>query len=359
MTMTLADLTSFFHIEIPRLPDGKYIHFVTLRHSKSFPIFRTDDVLNTVRTAAGLQDEKPISRLVMFKRKQTTPERLAGRELLRSLGLTSANKDEKEIYCAYNGKDSCKKCPDCIIYGFAIGDKGSERSKVLSDSAFSITPYELSHRSFTFNAPSEQGTMSEGGEMRSSINDQDHVLPEITFPAIETLRDPTRESFIYVLGNLLRTKRYGAQETRTGVMENHIVGIICADGEIFSNLHFTQGLYDSLGITNGHLPSFSQLKEKAEEVMADLLQKEMVRVTHFLRGEDLAAVLQGVQSIYQDSELLKQTMTTLYGQTSRYASSYGAYAGGSQNNTENGKKGKRGRKSKKNEQQEELPLEDE
>ncbi|MFN3359950.1 MAG: type I-D CRISPR-associated protein Cas7/Csc2 [Pseudanabaenaceae cyanobacterium] len=359
MTMTLANLTSFFHTEIPRLPNGKYIHFVTLRYSKSFPVFRTDEVLNTVRTAAGLQDQKPISRLVMFKRKQTTPERLVGRELLRSLGLTSANKDDKEKYCAYNGEESCKKCPDCIIYGFAIGDSGSERSKVLSDSAFSITPYEVSHRSFTFNAPSEQGTMSEGGKMRSSINEQDHVLPEITFPAIETLRDPTRESFIYVLGNLLRTKRYGAQETRTGVMENHIVGIICADGEIFSNLHFTQGLYDSLGLTNGHLPSFSELKETAEKVMTDLLQKEMVRVSHCLCGEDLAAVLQEVQSIYQDSELLRQTMTVLYKQTTTYSEKYGAYASKDQSGGEDGKAGSKGKNPKKNEQQQELTLEKE
>ncbi|BAZ49561.1 CRISPR-associated protein Csc2 [Nostoc sp. NIES-4103] len=132
----------------------------------------------------------------MFKRKQTTPERLAGRELLRGLNLTTADEANKDKYCEYNGEKSCKKCPDCIIYCFAIGDSGSERSKVYSDSAFSLSAYEQSHRSFTFNAPFEGGTMSEAGEMRSSINELDHVIPEVTFPAVETLRDSTYEGFI-------------------------------------------------------------------------------------------------------------------------------------------------------------------
>ncbi len=242
----LETLNPEFQTTFPRLASGKYVHFLMVRHSQSFPVFQTDGVLNTARTQAGLQTQGTISRLVMFKRKQVTPERLSGRELLRSLGLTSANKEEKEKFCEYNGENSCKKCPDCIIYGFAIGDSGSERSKVYSDSAFSLSSYEQSHRSFTFNAPFEGGTMSEAGEMRSAINELDHVLPEVIFPTIETLRDPTFEGFIYVVGNLLRTRRYGAQESRTGTMANHIIGIALCDGEIFSNLHFTQALYDAL-----------------------------------------------------------------------------------------------------------------
>ena len=112
------------------------------------------------RTQAGLNSENEkfrqlISRLVMFKRKQVTPERLVGRQLLRSLGLTSDVEGSKVGFCEYNGQKSCKRCPDCILYGFGISDKGSERSKVYSDSGFSLSSYETSHRSFTFNAPSE------------------------------------------------------------------------------------------------------------------------------------------------------------------------------------------------------------
>ncbi|MFO0053203.1 MAG: type I-D CRISPR-associated protein Cas7/Csc2 [Dolichospermum sp.] len=320
----LNTIKSEFHTTFPRLASGKYVHFLMLRHSQSFPVFQTDGVLNTARTQAGLETPDPISRLVMFKRKQITPERLAGRELLRSLGLTSADSADKDKFCEYNGEGSCKKCPDCIIYGFAIGDSGSERSKVYSDSAFSLSAYEQSHRSFTFNAPFEGGTMSEKGVMRTAINELDHVLPEISFPTVETLRDPTFEGFLYVLGNLLRTRRYGAQESRTGTMSNHIIGIVLCDGEIFSNLHFTQALYDGLK-PDFHAP-IADIIKKAIEVTNNLLNNEPVRKNQVIMGSQLTDLLTEVSAIYQDESQLKSTISTLYQQTKAYAETFGAVA---------------------------------
>ncbi|BAY37551.1 CRISPR-associated protein Csc2 [Nostoc sp. NIES-2111] len=314
-----------FASAFPRLASGKYVHFLMVRHSQSFPVFQTDGVLNTARTQAGIDTKEAISRLVMFKRKQITPERLGGRELLRSLELTSANATEKDKFCEYNGENSCKKCPDCIIYGFAIGDSGSERSKVYSDSAFSLSPYEQSHRSFTFNAPFEGGTMSEQGVMRSAINELDHVLPEITFPTVETLRDPTYEGFLYVLGNLMRTRRYGAQESRTGTMSNHIIGIALCDGEIFSNLHFTQSLYDALK-PDINAP-IADITNKATEVITNLLNQEPIRKTQVITGTQLNSLLTEVAEIYQDETRLRETLTNLYQQTKTYAETYGAIAG--------------------------------
>lgn len=326
--ITLETLKSEFHATFPRLASGKYVHFLMVRHSQSFPVFQTDGVLNTARTQAGLeQNKEPISRLVMFKRKQVTPERLSGRELLRSLGLTSADQNEKNKFCEYNGENSCKKCPDCILYGFAIGDSGSERSKVYSDSAFSLTPYESSHRSFTFNAPFEGGTMSEKGEMRSAINELDHVLPEVVFPTVETLRDPTFEGFIYVLGNLLRTRRYGAQESRTGTMTNHIIGIALCNGEIFSNLHFTQALYDALKAKGDINAPIGDIRMEAATVAENLLNREPVRKSQTLFGSQLEELLEDVAGTYQDEEKLQATLTALYQQTQAYAETYGAIAG--------------------------------
>jgi CRISPR-associated protein Csc2 len=322
--MKLETLKSEFHTALPRLASGKYVHFLMLRHSQSFPVFQTDGVLNTARTQAGLKTSDPMSRLVMFKRKQITPERLAGRELLRSLNLTSADSTDKEKFCEYNGEGSCKKCPDCIIYGFAIGDSGSERSKVYSDSAFSLSSYEQSHRSFTFNAPFEGGTMSEKGVMRSAINELDHVLPEITFPTVETLRDPSLEGFIYVLGNLLRTRRYGAQESRTGTMTNHIIGIVLCDGEIFSNLHFTQALYDAIK-PDINAP-IADIINKATEVMTNLLNDEPVRKNQIITGSQLTQLLTEVSGIYQNETQLQETISTLYQQTKTYAETFGAVA---------------------------------
>ncbi len=327
----LEQLKSQFSGTFPRLASGKYVHFIMLRHSQSFPVFQTDGILNTARTQAGLKNSEKISRLVMFKRKQTTPERLAGRELLRSLEITTANAEDKDKYCEYSSKEACKKCPDCIIYGFAIGNSGSERSKVYSDSAFSLSSYEQAHRSFTFNAPFEGGTMSEGGEMRSSINEQDHILPEITFPTVETLRDCTYEGFLYVLGNLLRTRRYGAQESRTGTMKNHLVGIAFCDGEIFSNLHFTQAIYDALK-SDINAP-ISDILIKANTVANDLLNSEPVRKNKLVFGSDLEGLVGEVNALYQSDTELKEVITTLAEQTKIYASTFGAF--------KNNKKGKK------------------
>ncbi|WP_013334248.1 type I-D CRISPR-associated protein Cas7/Csc2 [Gloeothece verrucosa] len=323
--MKLETLKPQFQTAFPRLASGKYVHFILLRHSQSFPIFQTDGILNTARTQAGINTPENISRLVLFKRKQTTPERLIGREILRSFNFTSSEENNSN-YCQYNGEKSCKQCPDCIIYGFAIGDSGSERSKVYSDSAFSLGAYEQSHRSFTFNAPSEAGTMSEGGQMRSSINEQDHILPEITFPTVETLRDPTYESFIYVLGNLLRTRRYGAQETRTGTMSNYLLGIIFCDGEIFSNLYFTQALYDALKEKRD--TPIADVCIEASNVARQLLDKEPVRQSQVIFDTQLEELLNEVTAIYQDEIQLQATLTTLYQQTQTYSQTFGALSGG-------------------------------
>src|SRR5436309_3238328 len=82
------------------------------------------------------------------------------------------------------------------------------------------------------------------GKMNTSLGEQDYVLPQVYFPSVVTIKDPTEAEFIYVMNNVMRTKRYGAQNTRTGTVENHIVGVVFADGEVFSNLQLTQAVYD-------------------------------------------------------------------------------------------------------------------
>ncbi len=242
--------SKFFQAEIPYKPMGKYVHFLTIRITESYPLFQTDAELNKARVRAGVKDKTTISRLSMFKRKQSTPERLVGRELLRNYGLMTAEECEYNVSFAMDN-------PDCIIYGFAIGDSGSEKSKVVVDTAFSITAFDESHETFTLNAPYENGTMaskgengSKPGEVTSRINQQDHIRPQVFFPSIVTLKDPTEASFLYVFNNILRTRHYGAQTTRTGRVRNELIGVVFADGEITSNLRWTQAIYDKMKSNN-------------------------------------------------------------------------------------------------------------
>ncbi len=313
--------------EIAQRPQGRYVHYVLIRESESFPVFQTDGTLNVIRTQAGLGPDQNgeatplISRLVIFKRKQTSPERLTGRELLRLHGIIAeGEKDERR--CVYNSEDFCKRCPDCIHYGYAIGDQGAEKSKVLVDSAFSITRYEDSHKAFRFNALHEHGTMSDAGKTRSSFGEQDHVVPQVFFPAVVTLRDPTFEGFLYVLGNLLRTSRYGAQETRTGRMESHFVAITFTSGEIFSNLRFTQAMYDHLAQRRllEHAPLERQaVLWAAAEVVPMLLRDEPVEQFQTVAGRDLVALLGEARALYQDSARVDSFLHALDAKTRVYA----------------------------------------
>ncbi len=318
--MFLQSLISnaMFHQEIPKLPMGKYAHIIMLRETNSFALFQTDGELNISRVSLGRKAENQLltTRIVLFKRKQSTPERLTGRELLRRYGLV-----EK---CKYNTAEFCKRCPDCIYYGFAIGNEGSERSKVLVDSAFSITGYDMSHQQFTFNAPSENGTMSEDGKMRTALGEQDYVVPQVYFPSVVTIKDPTEAEFIYVLNNILRTRRYGAQNTRTGTVENLITGIVFADGEIFSNLALTQAVYDSLSVEQrAKTPLLREaVRAGMESVVPTLLREDGV-VAQLFAGERLETLLHETIQITSDETRLREVLMQANAEANRYAIEHG------------------------------------
>lgn len=284
---------NFFHKEMPSVPMGRYAHIVLLRETKGYALFQTDSELNRARVSAGVEDETPMTRITLFKRKQTTPERLTGRELLRGLGLLPEE-------CQYNVQ-SCKRCPDCITYGFAVGDGGSEKSKIYSDTAFSLTDYASSHEVFTLNAPYESGTMSdETGQVSSRINQQDHVRPQVFFPSVMTTRDLTKNLFFYVLNNVLRTERYGATTTRGGTVKNHIMAIVLTDREIFSNLLFSQRLYDVIKPSGNDPVTLREATDAAFGVIPQLLQDDGVIAHQLLMGDDLNAFLQSLRDLSPD-----------------------------------------------------------
>jgi len=324
-----------FHQAIPPKPMGKYAHIVSCRVTESYPLFQTDGVLNTARVRAGLNNQQPLTRLVIFKRKQSTPERLAGRELLRRYELVSmSSADEGKKKKAAKGADFgscdynvsfCQRCADCILYGFAIGDSGSEKSKVIADSAFSLTPFDDSHIKLTLNAPFEDGTMSREGDTTSRINSQDHVIPQTFFPSVVTLKDPTEAGFLYVLNNLLRTKHYGAQTTRTGRMRNLVLGVVFADGEITSNLRLTQAAYDLLNERKQiALPDPLQEEHVAaalNDALPALLASDGVNY-ELIAGAGLTTLMNEARALTQDEVKLKALLDQINGEANEYARVY-------------------------------------
>lgn len=311
-----------FHTEIPYKPMGKYVHFLTIRITESYPLFQTDEELNKARVTAGITNNEIITRLAMFKRKQSSPERLMGRELMRNYGFMTAEE------CEYNVKFAMDN-PDSIIYGFAIGDSGSEKSKVVVDSAFSITSFDESHETFTLNAPYENGTMtskgeegSKPGEVTSRINQQDHIKPQIFFPSIVTLKDATEAGFLYVLNNILRTRHYGSQTTRTGRVRNQLIGIIFADGEIVSNLRWTQKIYDFMQENKQINPpdplNEDEVLASAIKAITELMSDEFIEYQDLI-GNNLEPILQEVKSITGDETKLKELLTQANNESVAYA----------------------------------------
>ena len=327
--------TKWFPTAVPAKPSGYYAHIIALRVTDSYAVFQTDGELNTARVRAGLEDPALITRLTIFKRKQTTPERLTGRELLRRYNLLSPEpSDDKakaetdaqgRLICDYNVA-FCKQCPDCITYGFAIGDAGSEKSKVITDTSYSLTAYDTSHEAFTLNAPYEGGTMSRQGEVTSRINEADHVLPQVIFPAVITARDATPALFNYTLNNVLRTRRYGAQTTRTGTVSNLIVGIALTDGDIFSNLKFTQALYDALqaqGAINPPDPIDPQAAYAvAAAIVPALLAADGVTVNQLLMGDALTGFIRGLATRSDDEAATRKLLEEAFKDSRQYAQTY-------------------------------------
>jgi CRISPR-associated protein Csc2 len=307
-----------FHTEIPAKPMGKYVHFITIRITESYPLFQTDGELNKARVRAGVKSPEAISRLAMFKRKQSTPERLTGRELLRNYKIGDWEK------CDYN-VDFSKTTPDCILYGFAIGDSGSEKSKVVVDTAYSITPFDDSHLNFTLNAPFENGTMSRNGEVTSRINSQDHILPQTFFLSIVTLKDPTEAGFLYVMNNILRTRHYGAQTTRTGRVRNELIGVIFSDGEIVSNLRWTQTIYDLMkeATPTQINPPLNEdyVRQAAEDAIESLMKDEYIPLTAFI-GQAFMPLLDEVKQVVGNEIRLKELLTQANTESTTYAQKY-------------------------------------
>lgn len=326
--------TNWFPTVVPGKPSGRYVHVIVLRETTSYAVFQTDGELNTARVKSGLTNADVMTRLTLFKRKQTTPERLTGRQLLRRYGYLSdqvyddkAKQQETDaagrLICDYN-VHFCNQCPDCITYGFAIGDTGSEKSKVITDTAYSLTDYASSHETFTLNAPYESGTMSRAGDVTSRINEADHVKPQVLFPAVVTLRDVTTPLFRYALNNLLRTKHYGAQTTRTGGVANHVLAIALTDGEIVSNLKLCQALYDALqDRLNPPDPiDPAAARAAAEGLIPGLLREDQVTVDQLLMGNELAAFLADFTAETRTEEGVRALLDAAFADSRRYFQAY-------------------------------------
>lgn len=342
--MTLESLQKYAHLfvpHIPRTPTARYASIILLRETKSYAIFTTEggQQQDVEQTQAGLADNKILSRLVMFKRKQVAPERRTGKALLRQYGifpfgiLSSKGKQPSVLFGeeaisqakAKTGKEDklaeyadcyltaglCSHCPDCLIYGYAaIEGEGARKARLMSDTCFTVRPYELIQKQVKFNVIDEVEHTS------GTITEYDYTMPGVFLPSVETTIDLTADEFTYILGNTLRTSRYGKESSRQGYMRNHILAIAFSDVELFANLELTQAFYDAFvkdetidlsgsGLTLAHF------QKHAPEIIGQLTRQTAGRLS-LVTGAELEAILQETRALNQNETRLADFLKKLH-----------------------------------------------
>ncbi|MBD3181751.1 type I-D CRISPR-associated protein Cas7/Csc2 [Candidatus Poribacteria bacterium] len=302
-----------FQSQIPRFKEGKYIQIIVLRETKSHAIFTTEGQnLHVEKIPAGIKNQNSIERPVMYKRKQIAPERRTGKALLRQFNLCPPcnieNKSGKVVVpraeCQIFGK-ACGVCPDCIIYGFVTTSgkrANSQKSRVLTDSGFIVRDIKKVMKDIKLNAIDEttSSRLASG-----AYSHRENLLPEVFIPTVETLVDVTKEEFVYVLGNILKTTRYGAEAGREGFIRNHIIGIYFSDVEVFSNLEMSQVFYDILSDGNS-IPDCLTLQDFTQNfvpVANECIGKSLGRIT-MMTDIEIQELIHDIGIIYSDPQYL-------------------------------------------------------
>ncbi len=144
----------------------------------------------------------------------------------------------------------------------------------------------------------------ETGEASRSINKDEYVRPQAHFLDIETLKDVTLVELQYVIGNIIRSERYGAISSRLGKVKNKIVAVAFSDCELFSNLELTQAVHDILKPENKDELPFPLNDQEVERAMLSatdsLLKGIFSQKPVLLTGEKLEAELHGVGQLYYE-----------------------------------------------------------
>ena len=219
-----------------------------------------------------------------------------------------------------NRNKPCAQCADCMIYGYAVGGGGAQKSRVITDDAFSIQSYQAVTAKRTFNALYDNNTMRDPvtGQASSSIQEDEYVKPETLFIDMQTLKDLTAGEIHYVIANVLRSRRYGAISSRLGKMRNILVGAIFSDCEIFSNLELTQAVYDRLGSEGRQFPLD---RNKVKSVIADAvaaLTGEVIGTVQPFTETEITELIGEIQQQFASPDEVKgllDSITALYGKS--------------------------------------------
>ena len=158
----------------------------------------------------------------------------------------------------------------------------------------------------------------QNGEPSASIGTDEYVKPEAIFLDIETLKDLTAVEFRYVLGNVLRSSRYGAISSRIGKVKNILAGVVFSDCEIFSNLELTQTVYDQLKGEKPELdfPLSSEVVVEAVRTATSELSQRLVGQLIILPPDEVNTLVDEISTFYRNEDAVRRMLeeaTAMYG----------------------------------------------
>jgi CRISPR-associated protein Csc2 len=310
------ELKPFFVNEYNNLPTGRYISILLLRTTQSEAIFRTEGSgEGCSRELVSALDGESVCRAVISKRKQVAVERREGRQILRKHNLLFSNQGKitDATVCSMNRNNPCEKCIDCKLYGYAVGTGGvgAQRSRIISDDAFSLLPFDRVTDKKTFNALYENGTMRDPvnkDHPSTSLGEDEYIVPGTHFLDIEVLKDVTELEFIYVMGNILRSKRYGAITSRIGSVSNSILAIIGSDTEIFSTLEWVTLTASALSEENIDHPQQASRVVSCAGKSIESLKKEICGQHYQLSDESLDQMIESIRQIYASPDVMQKML---------------------------------------------------
>jgi len=233
--------------KFPNFPTEKYAHFIVNLELKDFTIFTQDG--QTLLVAETKNGDKTISRGVMFQRKGRAALRRKFMSILRTYGLNVMNADNlstTEI------RQINRLTPDSSVFGFAVGDADDNKrpiafagkSRLLTGSSFTIRPLSQKICNYiTFNSQSDKTRIEEPS---NALGEKENILPEIIFPMILSLKNPTIEDIHALTYTIDKVNRVGASSNVGGVAKMHLLGLYFSHEEFPSNLEISQNIYTKL-----------------------------------------------------------------------------------------------------------------
>lgn len=296
---------------------SKIITLFLLRRCESSCVFQSEnEKLRIIETPSGIDRNdihhlnNSFNRIAFPIGRQCAHERREGRNLLRELKLLNPIKGE---ICEIN-KNLCGTCLDCQTYGYAMNGSSS-KSKLSYGECISLLPYEQISKRETSIGLNDGCTMYDPKTktFSQSLFSTEFVKTGAVFLDILTMQNVTENQLIYIIGNILRTTRYGANINKMGEMKNELIKMTFSNVKIGSVLKWTRHTYDQvcedLNIPNGKIPSnailYQSIKNAAVKAY-DLVIKDICGTIRSYSDNELKGFLSSIQIYYQNNDWLKK-----------------------------------------------------